>query len=146
MPKASKRAVTNKVINMKCENCKQPINSRNDLIISYWRHINIPILALYHKKCFREVNSKVPGFITPSIIDANKLKSILAINYIVLFIFLIMVIYSIYTLKGIKNWNSFLNIGIMGYLFSIFLIIVLGLTFYLPIRNLKIIKDVKNLK
>ena len=131
---------------MKCENCKQPINSRNDLIISYWRHINIPILALYHKKCFREVNSKVPGFITPSIIAPNKLTSILIINYIILVSILLIFLYFIFSLKIIVDWNSFLNIGIMGYLISIFLIIVLGLTFYLPIRNLKIIKDVKNLK
>ena len=130
---------------MKCIKCKSNLNSRNDLVISHWL-VGSPILALYHKKCFEEVKSKIPGLLTPSIIDSNKLTSILAFNWVGLISMLLVVIYFIFGLKIIEDWDSFFNVGVTGYLFSIFALIGLAILFYFPIRNLRIIHDIKNLK
>lgn len=128
---------------MKCDKCKNKINSKNELCVGYGS-----IVRPFHKRCFDEFNSKATYKI--SSIELDKLKnvkrmSILSLTFssiimVILYIFLFEV-YSIYNIGNVKILNTNL-LAIYGLL----ILVIFSLYLYRPLSNLISIHKIENLK
>lgn len=128
---------------MLCDKCGLTISSKKDLVVgsSGWIRIS---LQPFHKKCFKLVNNELPRtlpIIKPESFKSEKILSTMVLLILVFFVVVLTYSLLFVVIPRLLKWEGLVNVSWVLIMYLCVYILFKG-----AIKNLKLIKEYKNLR